>query len=77
MQKLSVSVCSDDDGLLITLVCVDRAAAHFRRFRRPAGTTYAELAAEAERMALERWPGGIQYRLPLPIGDCGHAPADL
>ncbi|MGE4537632.1 MAG: hypothetical protein AB7D37_11170 [Desulfovibrio sp.] len=71
MQTLNVSVQRDDDGLLITLVCVDRAAAHFRRFRRPTGTTYEALCAEAERMALERWPGGIMWRMALPIEDCG------
>lgn len=76
MQILNVSVEKDDAGLLITIVCVDAAAAHFRRFRRPTGTTYADLCQEAERMALERWPGGIQYRLALPMEDCG-APADL
>lgn len=77
MQTLHVSVCKDGEGLLVTLVCVTRAMAHFRKFKRPSGTTYADLCQEAERMALERWPGGIQYRLPLPIGDNGHAPADL
>lgn len=72
MQTLNVSVQKDDSGLLVTIVCVDAAAAHFRSFRRPTGTTYADLCHEAERMALERWPGGIMWRLALPLGDCGH-----
>lgn len=72
---LHVSVERDDDGLLVTMVVVDKALAMFRRFRRPDGTTYAEVCQDAERMALERWPGGIQYRMPLPVGDCGHATA--
>jgi hypothetical protein len=76
MQNLNVSVEKDAAGLLVTIVCVDAARAHFRRFRRPHGTTYAALAREAERMALERWSGGIMFRLALPLGDCG-APADL
>ncbi|EHJ49546.1 hypothetical protein DFW101_3550 [Solidesulfovibrio carbinoliphilus subsp. oakridgensis] len=72
MQTLNVSVEKDAAGLLVTIVCVDRAAAHFRRFRRPTGTSRAEIVREAERMALERWPGGIMWRLALPLGDCGH-----
>ncbi len=68
---LHVSVEQDDDGLLVTMVVVDKALAMFRRFRRPVGTTYAAVCQDAERMALERWPGGIQYRLALPVGDCG------
>lgn len=77
MQTLNVSVKIDRASLLVTIVCVTRAAAHFRRFRPPAGTTLADITQEAERMTLERWPGATCYRLPLPIGDCGHAPADL
>lgn len=72
MQTLNVSVEKDAAGLLVTIVCVDRAAAHFRRFRRPTGTAYEDLAHEAARMAMERWPGGIMWRLALPLGDCGH-----
>lgn len=71
MEKLSVSVMADGDGLLVTLPVA--ALAHGReRFRLPAGATYGDLAAEAERMALERWEGGIMWRLALPVGDCGH-----
>ena len=77
MQTLNVSVQKDEAGLLVTMSVITRAAAHFRRFRPPEGATWEDMAREAERMALERWPGGIQYRLALPIGDCGHAPADL
>lgn len=70
---LHVSVEQDEDGLLVTMVVVDRALAQFRRFRRPAGTPYADVCQDAERMALERWPGETQYKLCLPLGDCGHA----
>jgi hypothetical protein len=69
---MHVSVERDVDGLLVTMGVIDYAAAHFRRFRRPAGTSRAEIVREAERMALERWPGGIMFRLALPLGDCGH-----
>lgn len=74
MQTLNVSVKLDAAGLLVTIVCVTRAAAHFRRFRRPSGTTLTDITREAERMTLERWPGATQYRLPLPMEDCGHVP---
>lgn len=75
MENLSVSVVADDDGLLVTLpvLALDQGC---DRFRLPAGSTYGDLAREAERMALERWEGGIQWRLALPVGDCG-APSDL
>ena len=56
--QLSVSVTSDADGLLITIVCVTRAVANFRRFRRPTGTTYAELCAEAAWACTIPMPGG-------------------
>jgi len=74
MQTLNVSIEKDDVGLLVTISVVTRAAAHFRRFRPPAGTTLADITSEAERMALERWPGEICYRLPLPMEDCGYVP---
>lgn len=69
MENLSVSVVADDDGLLVTLPVL---ALECGQFRLPPGATYADLAAEAERMALERWEGGIQWRLALPVGDCAH-----
>ena len=71
MQTLNVSVKIDADSLLVTIVCVTRAAVHFRRFRQPCGTTLADITREAERMTLERWPGATCYRLPLPMEDCG------
>lgn len=72
MEDLHVSVEFDANGLLVTLPVL-ALAGRCARFRLPAGATYADLAAEAERLAQERWPGGIQYRMALPIGDCGHA----
>lgn len=74
MQTLNVSIEKDAAGLLVTISVVTRAAAHFRRFRPPTGTTLADITREAERMTLERWPGATQYRLPLPMEDCGHVP---
>lgn len=76
MQMLNVSVRRDEAGLLVTMSVITRAAAHFRRFRPPEGATWEDMAREAERLALERWPGETSYRLPLPMGDCG-ATGDL
>ncbi len=72
MEDLQVRVAADADGLLVTLPVLSLAG-RCARFRLPHGATYADLAAEAERMALERWEGGIMYRLALPVGDCGDA----
>lgn len=77
MQNLNVSVKRDNEGLLVTMSVITRSAAHFRRFRPPDGYTLEDIAFQAERMALQRWPGETQYRLALPLGDCGHAPTDL
>jgi len=74
MQTLDVSIRRDDAGLLVTIVCVTRAAVHFRRFRQPCDATLADITHEAERMTLERWPGATCYRLPLPMEDCGYVP---
>jgi hypothetical protein len=76
MNNLRVSVRKDEAGLLVTMSVITLAAIHFRRFRPPDGATWEDVAREAERMALQRWPGETQYRLPLPMGD-GHAPSDL
>lgn len=76
MQKLNVTVKKDADGILVTMSVITLAAAHFRRFRPPSGATWEDVAREAERMALQRWPGETQYKLCLPLGDCG-APRDL
>ena len=76
MQMLRVSVRRDEAGLLVTMSVITSALAHFRRFRPPEGATWEDMAREAERMALERWPGETSYRMMLPLGDCG-APGDL
>ena len=73
MQNLNMSIRRDDAGLLVTLSVISVSHAHFRRFRPPDGATWEDMAREAERMALERWPGETSYRLALPMGDCGHA----
>lgn len=70
MEELRASVTADDEGLLVTLPVL-ALAGRCARFRLPAGSTYGDLAQEADRLALERWPGGIMYRLALPVGDCG------
>lgn len=70
MEGLQVRVEADADGLLVTLPVL-ALAGRCARFRLPHGATYADLAAEAERIALEQWPGGVMYRLELPVGDCG------
>lgn len=75
MNNLRVSVRKDETGLLVTMSVITLAAAHFRRFRPPDGATWEDMAREAERMALERWPGETSFRLPLPMGDCGHVTA--
>ena len=78
MQNLNVTVRRARAGhLVVTMSVITRAAAHFRRFRPAPGMTWEDMAREAERMALERWPGETSYRLPLPLGDCGHAPGDV
>lgn len=77
MQNLSISLSRTKSGaLLVTMAVISMSAAHFRSFHPAPGMTWEDMAREAERMALERWPGGIQYRLALPMEDCG-APADL
>lgn len=68
MENLTATVTADADGFLVTLPVLSLRCA---RFRLPAGATYEDLASEAERMALERWTGGIMFRLALPVGDCG------
>ena len=76
MQRLNVSIRQDKSGLLVTMSVITLAAIHFRRFRPPDDATWEDVAREAERMALQRWPGETQYRLPLPMGE-GHGPRDL
>lgn len=77
MKNLSVSVRRAKAGhLVVTMSVITRAAIHFRSFRPPDGYTLADVAYQAERMALARWPGETQYKLMLPMGDCG-VPADL
>lgn len=76
MQNLNVTVKKARAGhLVVTLSVITSALAHFRRFRPPEGATWEGMAREAERMALERWPGETSYRMMLPMGDCGHATA--
>ena len=66
------------DATTIVLLRVTQASAvQWRKFRPGDGDSLQKMKEDAERMALERWPGGIQYRLALPMEDCGHAPADL
>ncbi|MHC1788276.1 hypothetical protein [Solidesulfovibrio sp.] len=78
MQNLNVSIRRARAGhLVVTMPVITAAAIHFRRFRPPAGTTWEDMAREAERMALERWPGETSYRMMLPTGDCGRAPRNL
>ncbi len=72
MQSLNVTVKKTRAGdLVVTLSVITRAAAHFRRFRPAPGMTWEDMAREAERMALERWPGETSFRMMLPLGDCG------
>ena len=75
MQMLRVSVRRDEAGLLVTMSVITRAAIHFRSFRPADGATWADMAREAERMTLDRWPGETSYLMMLPLGDCGHATA--
>ena len=72
MQMLRVSVRRDEAGLLVTMSVITLAACHFRSFRPSPGMTWEDMAREAERMALDRWPGETSYKLALPLGDCGH-----
>lgn len=74
MQNLNVTVRRASVGhLVVTLSVITSALVHFRRFRPTEGATWEDMAREAERMALERWPGETSFRLPLPLGDCGRA----
>ena len=52
-------------------------AVHFRTRKLPEGMSLQDMQREAERCAIEHWDGLIMMQLALPIGDCGHAPADL
>ena len=76
MQKLNVTIKKDEAGLLVTMSVITLATIHFRSFRPPDGYTWEEIAFQAERMALARWPGETQYKLCLPLGDCG-APRNM
>ena len=76
MQNLNVTVRRAQAGhLVVTMSVITHAAIHFRSFRPAEGATWADMAREAERMALDRWPGETSYRLYLPLGDCGHVTA--
>jgi hypothetical protein len=74
MQTLTLHPFKDPDfpGLLYVLARVSQVeACHFRTLRFWDGTPPDVIQAEAERMALERWPGEMSVRLMLPIGDYG------
>lgn len=81
MQTLTLHPHRDPDfpGLLYVLARVRQVdAAHFRTLKFSDGTPLETIQAEAERMALERWPGEMSVRLMLTMGDCGHVrDADL
>ena len=81
MQTLTLHSLRNPDfpGLLYVLARVRQVhAAHFRTLKFSDGTPLATIQAEAERMALERWPGEMSVRLMLTMGDCGRVrDADL
>lgn len=74
MQTLTLHPHRDPDfpGILSILARVRTVAAcHFRTLKFSDGTPLETIQAEAERMALERWPGELSVRLMLTVGDCG------
>jgi len=74
MQTLTLHPRRDPDapGLLYVLARVREVqAVHFRTLKFLDGTPLEMIQAEAERMALERWPGEMSVRLMLTMGDCG------
>ena len=80
MQTLTLHPHRDPDhpGLLYVLARVARVeATHFRTLKFSDGTPAEIIQAEAERMALERWPGEMSVRLMLSAGDCGHVQVKL
>jgi len=81
MQTLTLHPYRDPDspGLLYVLARVRQVqACHFRTLKFSDGTPLDVIQREAERMALERWPGEMSVRLMLTTGDCGRVrDADL
>ena len=68
METMDVIIEMDAAGLLLTMPIIALAMQHERGY-------LAGLASDAiNRMALERWDGGILWRVALPVGDCGHVP---
>ncbi len=59
-------------GIVFVLLRVREAhAVHWRTVKRPADMPWPQLVREAERMAIERFPGLLAMQLALPIGDSG------
>lgn len=79
-KHLSLHPYTDPEfpGIIYVLIRVREAhAVRWRTMKRPADMPWPQLVREAERMAIERFPGLLTMQVALPIGDCGHAPADL
>lgn len=74
MQPMTLHPYRDPDapGLLYVLARVRQVeAVRFRTLKFLDGTPLEMIQREAERMALERWPGEMSVRLMLTMGDCG------
>jgi hypothetical protein len=72
---LSLHPFTDPDfpGIHYVLIRVREAqAVHWRTLKRSADVPWPQLMREAERMAIERFPGLLTMQLVLPMGDSGH-----
>ena len=79
MQHLEIFPRADPEfpGLTLVLLRVTQLhAVHWRTMRMMPGVALGDMAREAERFILERFPGETSYRLALPMEDCGDT-ADL
>jgi hypothetical protein len=59
-------------GLIRVLIRVREVdAIHWRTMKRPADMPWPDMVRDAERMAIERFPGLLTMQAALPIGNCG------
>jgi len=65
---MDVTIERDATGLLLTMPIIALA------MQRERGYLAGVASADINRMTLERWDGGILWRVALPVGDCGHVP---
>ncbi len=79
-KHLSLHPYTDPDfpGIVYVLIRVREAhAVRWRTMKRPADMPWPQLMREAERMAIERFPGLLTMQAALPTGDSGQISKDI